>query len=86
MTYNVLNGGAGREAAIVEVIRTATPDVVVVPEVRQLCKKALLDGGPSFLSGSVFPAGLASHNRRYRVRRVILPGAVAAVGVARPLA
>lgn len=35
MTYNVLDGGVGREAAINEVIRAATPEVVVVQEVTQ---------------------------------------------------
>ena len=35
MTYNILDGGAGREAALTEVIRTAAPDVVVMPEVMQ---------------------------------------------------
>jgi endonuclease/exonuclease/phosphatase family metal-dependent hydrolase len=34
LTYNILKGGEGREAEIVEVIRAAAPDVVVVPEVR----------------------------------------------------
>jgi len=33
MTYNILDGGVGREAAIVEVIRAAAPDVVVLQEV-----------------------------------------------------
>jgi hypothetical protein len=33
MTYNVLDGGVGREAAIVAVIRTLAPDVIVVQEV-----------------------------------------------------
>jgi endonuclease/exonuclease/phosphatase family metal-dependent hydrolase len=35
MTYNILDGGAGREAALTEVIRAAAPDVVVMPEVMQ---------------------------------------------------
>jgi endonuclease/exonuclease/phosphatase family metal-dependent hydrolase len=35
MTYNVLDGGVGREAAIVEVIRAASPDVVVLQEVME---------------------------------------------------
>jgi exodeoxyribonuclease-3 len=35
MTYNILDGGVGREAAISEVIRAAAPDVVVVQEVMQ---------------------------------------------------
>ncbi len=35
MTYNILDGGAGREAALIEVIRAAAPDVVVMPEVMQ---------------------------------------------------
>jgi exodeoxyribonuclease-3 len=35
MTYNILDGGAGREAALTEVIRTASPDVVIMPEVMQ---------------------------------------------------
>lgn len=34
LTYNILKGGEGREAEIVEVIRSAAPDVVVMPEVR----------------------------------------------------
>ena len=34
LTYNILKGGEGREAQIVEVIRAAGADVVVVPEVR----------------------------------------------------
>jgi exodeoxyribonuclease-3 len=34
LTYNILKGGEGREAEIVEVIRAAAPDIVVVPEVR----------------------------------------------------
>ncbi len=34
LTYNILKGGEGREAQIVEVIRAAAPHVVVVPEVR----------------------------------------------------
>ncbi len=33
MTYNILDGGAGREAALTEVVRTAAPDVVIMPEV-----------------------------------------------------
>ncbi len=33
MTYNILDGGAGREAALTEVIRAAAPDVVIMPEV-----------------------------------------------------
>ncbi len=33
MTYNILNGGEGREAAIIDVIREAAPDVVVLQEV-----------------------------------------------------
>jgi endonuclease/exonuclease/phosphatase family metal-dependent hydrolase len=32
MTYNILDGGVGREAAISEVIQAAAPDVVVVQE------------------------------------------------------
>jgi exodeoxyribonuclease-3 len=35
MTYNILDGGVGREAAISEVIRAAAPDVVVLQEVMQ---------------------------------------------------
>ena len=35
MTYNILDGGVGREAAIVEVIRSLAPDVVVLQEVMQ---------------------------------------------------
>jgi endonuclease/exonuclease/phosphatase family metal-dependent hydrolase len=35
MTYNILDGGAGREAALTEVIRTAAPDMVIMPEVMQ---------------------------------------------------
>jgi len=35
MIYNILNGGAGRETALLEVIRAAAPDVVVVAEVMQ---------------------------------------------------
>ncbi len=35
MTYNILDGGAGRQAALTEVIRTAAPDVVIMPEVMQ---------------------------------------------------
>ena len=34
LTYNILKGGEGREAEIVEVIWAAAPDIVVVPEVR----------------------------------------------------
>ena len=33
LTYNILKGGEGREAEIIEVIQAATPDIVVVPEV-----------------------------------------------------
>ena len=33
LTYNILKGGEGREAEIVEMIRTAAPDIVIVPEV-----------------------------------------------------
>jgi endonuclease/exonuclease/phosphatase (EEP) superfamily protein YafD len=33
MTYNILDGGEGREAAIIDVIREAAPDVVVLQEV-----------------------------------------------------
>jgi endonuclease/exonuclease/phosphatase family metal-dependent hydrolase len=35
MTYNILDGGVGREATISEVIQAAAPDVVVVQEVMQ---------------------------------------------------
>jgi endonuclease/exonuclease/phosphatase family metal-dependent hydrolase len=35
MTYNILDGGVGREAAVIEVIQAAAPDVVVVQEVMQ---------------------------------------------------
>jgi exodeoxyribonuclease-3 len=35
MTYNILDGGVGREAAISEVIRAAAPDVVLLQEVMQ---------------------------------------------------
>jgi exodeoxyribonuclease-3 len=35
LTYNILKGGEGREAEIVEVIRATAPDVVVVPEVQE---------------------------------------------------
>jgi endonuclease/exonuclease/phosphatase family metal-dependent hydrolase len=35
MTYNILDGGAGREASLIEVIRAVAPDVVVMPEVIQ---------------------------------------------------
>jgi endonuclease/exonuclease/phosphatase family metal-dependent hydrolase len=35
MTYNILDGGAGREAALIEVIRAAAPDMVVMPEAVQ---------------------------------------------------
>ena len=31
LTYNILKGGEGREAEIVEVIRATAPDVVIVP-------------------------------------------------------
>jgi exodeoxyribonuclease-3 len=34
LTYNILKGGEGREAQIVEVIRAAGPDLVVASEVR----------------------------------------------------
>ena len=34
LNYNILKGGEGREAEIVEVIRAAAPDIVVMPEVR----------------------------------------------------
>ena len=33
MTYNILNGGKGREAYILDVIQTETPDLVVLQEV-----------------------------------------------------
>ena len=33
MTYNVLDGGENREARILDVIRTARPDVVILQEV-----------------------------------------------------
>ena len=33
MTYNVLNGGIGREGLLLEVLRAANPDVVVLQEV-----------------------------------------------------
>ncbi len=36
LTYNILKGGEGRETEIVEVIRAAAPDIVVVPEVRRV--------------------------------------------------
>ncbi len=36
MTYNILDGGAGREAVLTEIIRAAAPDVVVMPEVIHL--------------------------------------------------
>jgi hypothetical protein len=32
MTYNILDGGVGREAAIIEVIRAVAADVIVVQE------------------------------------------------------
>src|ERR671916_55412 len=32
LTYNILKGGEGREAEIIEVIRATAPDVVIVPE------------------------------------------------------
>ncbi len=35
LTYNILKGGEGREAEIVEVIRAAAPDVAVVQEARE---------------------------------------------------
>ncbi len=35
MTYNILDGGMGREAALIEVIRAAAPDVAVMPEIMQ---------------------------------------------------
>ena len=41
MTYNILDGGVGRESAIVEVIRSLAPDAVVLQEVMQ---PALLEG------------------------------------------
>jgi exodeoxyribonuclease III len=33
MTYNVLNGGTGRESLLLEVLRAAVPDIVVLQEV-----------------------------------------------------
>jgi endonuclease/exonuclease/phosphatase family metal-dependent hydrolase len=36
MAYNILDGGEGREAAIIDIIRSAAPDVVVMPEVIHL--------------------------------------------------
>lgn len=36
LTYNILKGGQGREAEIVEVIRAVSPDVVVVQEVLEI--------------------------------------------------
>lgn len=38
LTYNILEGGREREAAIVEVIRAVSPDVVVVPEVLEVTR------------------------------------------------
>jgi endonuclease/exonuclease/phosphatase family metal-dependent hydrolase len=35
MTYNILDGGLGRESALLEVIRAAAVDVVVLQEVIQ---------------------------------------------------
>ena len=36
LTYNILKGGEGREAEIVEVILATAPDIVVVPEVQRI--------------------------------------------------
>ncbi len=36
LTYNILDGGEGREAALIDIIRAAAPDVVVMPEVMHL--------------------------------------------------
>jgi endonuclease/exonuclease/phosphatase (EEP) superfamily protein YafD len=36
VAYNILDGGEGREAALIDIIRTAAPDVVVMPEVIHL--------------------------------------------------
>ena len=33
MTYNILNGGIGREQAILDVIRSIQPDIVILQEV-----------------------------------------------------
>ncbi len=36
LTYNILDGGEGREAALIDIIHAAAPDVVVMPEVMHL--------------------------------------------------
>jgi len=36
MTYNILDGGAGRRQAITDIIRHHAPDVVILPEVMQV--------------------------------------------------
>jgi exodeoxyribonuclease-3 len=38
LTYNILAGGRGREAQIVEVIRATAPDVVVVQEAQEVAR------------------------------------------------
>jgi exodeoxyribonuclease III len=53
LTYNILKGGKGREAQIVEVIRSVAPDVVVVQEVLEVdrfCQIATALGMSSYLA------------------------------------
>jgi endonuclease/exonuclease/phosphatase family metal-dependent hydrolase len=47
MTYNIRSGGIGREAAIVEVIRGAAPDVVLLQEATrpEVVERLARDGG-----------------------------------------
>ena len=56
MTYNILNGGEGREQAILEVIQAVQPDIVILQEVytsdflREL--GTVLDMEPFFATGN----------------------------------
>ncbi len=61
MTYNILNGGIGREKVILEVIRSVQPDIVILQEV--YTPDFLQDLGTALNMEPFFPGG----NKKRRV-------------------
>lgn len=55
MTYNILNGGLGREQTLLEVLRYVQPDVAVLQEVRN--PRLMEDWARSLGMQAVIPGG-----------------------------
>ncbi len=60
MTYNILDGGAGREEFILQVLRTAQPDIAVLQEVTH--QQTIQDLAQAFGMDFFFAQGSTHHH------------------------